>query len=90
MSDNTYNGWVNYETWCVNLWLTNEQGTYNALQEIIKGAKDSDFAKADELKDFVNELADQEYDKPTFVKDLLNGALSEVNWLEIIQSNYEQ
>lgn len=22
-----YNGWKNYETWCVNLWLTNEQGS---------------------------------------------------------------
>ena len=24
-----YNGWSNYETWAVNLWLTNEQGTYH-------------------------------------------------------------
>lgn len=23
-----YNGWANYETWCVHLWLTNEQGSY--------------------------------------------------------------
>jgi len=22
-----YNGWTNYETWCVNLWLTNEAST---------------------------------------------------------------
>jgi hypothetical protein len=24
-----YNGWDNYETWAVNLWLTNEEGIYN-------------------------------------------------------------
>jgi hypothetical protein len=26
--DQTYNGWTNYETWCVHLWLTNEEGPY--------------------------------------------------------------
>ena len=25
MSDEGYNGWKNYPTWCVNLWLANEQ-----------------------------------------------------------------
>ena len=28
MSDKSYNGWKNYETWVVNLWLTNEQHPY--------------------------------------------------------------
>ena len=23
-----YNGWTNYETWVVNLWISNEQSTY--------------------------------------------------------------
>ena len=27
MTKNEYNGWHNYETWCVNLWLTNDSGT---------------------------------------------------------------
>lgn len=26
--DTTYNGWTNRETWLVNLWLTNDRGTY--------------------------------------------------------------
>lgn len=24
----TYNGWANYETWCVHLWLSNEEADY--------------------------------------------------------------
>ena len=28
MSDKSYNGWKNFETWVVNLWLTNEQHPY--------------------------------------------------------------
>lgn len=25
MTTQKYNGWSNYETWCVSLWLSNEQ-----------------------------------------------------------------
>lgn len=29
VEDTTYNGWKNYPTWCVNLWLSNDEGLYN-------------------------------------------------------------
>lgn len=31
MSDETYNGWTNYPTWVTQLWLENDQSTYNAV-----------------------------------------------------------
>lgn len=31
--DTRYNGWTNYETWAVALWLDNEQGSYNHWRE---------------------------------------------------------
>ncbi len=36
MTDNTYNGWTNYQTWNVALWLGNDQGLYN----LIRGCED--------------------------------------------------
>ena len=29
-----YNGWTNRETWLTNLWLNNDMGSYEQLQEI--------------------------------------------------------
>jgi hypothetical protein len=29
MTDTTYNGWTNYETWNVALWIGNDEGIYN-------------------------------------------------------------
>ena len=28
MEKKTYNGWINYETWAVNLWIDNDQGSH--------------------------------------------------------------
>jgi hypothetical protein len=28
-----YNGWTNYETWCVNLWMSNDQGSDEYYRE---------------------------------------------------------
>lgn len=37
-----YNGWTNYETWAVKLWIDNEEGTYRYWQDRTRAAwKDS-------------------------------------------------
>ena len=60
----TYNGWQNYETWCVNLWLTNEPGSSEELSRIahdrpinsmVGNIDVSTTMKADLLKDWVME-----------------------------------
>ena len=33
MEEKTYNGWTNYETWAVNLWIDNDQGSYTYWRE---------------------------------------------------------
>lgn len=43
MRDQTYNGWKNYPTWCVSLWLNNDAGTQEMLGEIVgRSLEDAD------------------------------------------------
>ena len=34
IADQEYNGWTNYETWNVALWLQNDEGLYHLAQEV--------------------------------------------------------
>ena len=33
MTHKDYNGWTNYETWNVKLWMDNDESTYHYWQE---------------------------------------------------------
>lgn len=103
MADTTYNGWTNYETWLVNLWMDNEQGSQEFFRE--QARRIYGFATADpggwftreetarfRLADWLKEYhEDNRPEMPTcgLYYDLLSGALSEVNWNEIARHYIE-
>jgi hypothetical protein len=41
MSDQEYNGWTNYETWLVNLWMDNDPGSQDYYRETAKEMYDA-------------------------------------------------
>lgn len=94
-----YNGWTNYETWNVKLWIDNE-GSLQFWEEIAESIyNDSERSKyATKLDNAVYSLAENLKDtianeqmpelKGCYA-DLLNGALSEVNWHEISRSIFD-
>ncbi len=93
--DKKYNGWANYETWNVALWIDNDQGSYSMRCEMAQDAWDNAEAEksftrleraqlnlADSLKEFVEEQNPLASDASMF-SDLLGAALGEVDWYEI-------
>jgi hypothetical protein len=87
-----YNGWTNRETWATVLWLDNEQGTQELMQEMAQN-HDSTSGLADSVEDFVTELLDMEIvlsAPPARRKELISmssdiGSLYRVDWFEIAE-----
>lgn len=101
-SQTTYNGWSNYETWCVNLWLTNEEPSYRYWREqageCLRDAElrpephftpreRAGIALADRLREEV--APDESFPANGLFGDLLRSALDSVNWPEVADSFLE-
>jgi hypothetical protein len=91
-----YNGWTNYETWAVALWLDNDEGSYERARELAREARDESAGMgvspykrtpegllADQFKDWVQEESPDL--GASLYSDLLSAALSEVDWYEIAE-----
>jgi hypothetical protein len=79
-----YQGWKNYETWCVALWLDNDQGVQEMVYEWTSEAEDIS-TLADQIKDFVEEN-NPLIDTSTMYTDLLQSAIDEADYYEIAKS----
>ena len=51
LTDTTYNGWTNYETWNVALWIGNDEGLYNLAKEAGNYTDFVDFLEACSFND---------------------------------------
>lgn len=89
MRQQEYNGWTNYESWLVALWLGNEPWSYNGILELTENIQreneESDWIGG--LAAAIEEFCEQNYfyhiDNSGLASDLLRSALSEVNFEEI-------
>jgi len=100
MSEERYNGWTNYETWVVKLWLDNDEGSYEFQKELAREVlrnpehiellnrkRDPACQLGNTLKDA---LTEQMPEVVGMWSDLLNASWSEVNWYEIAGSILEE
>lgn len=94
-ADRTYNGWTNYETWCVNLWLNNDSDDYHYWRSEAEhclrlakhhGHEDAAFLLADRLKEH---LWESKPEVSGMWADLLNSALDAVDWDSIAKAFLE-
>lgn len=74
MENKKYNGWKNFETWLVNLHITNDYDDYKRIKKMT----------FDEFSDYVNEGLENSCDTlPSMFSDLLRAAFEEVDLHEI-------
>jgi hypothetical protein len=89
----SYNGWKNYETWCVSLWLDNDPNTHAELLELVQVDEDEEdrekelWLRAQMLEKWVEEM--NPVSEASLWSDLLSAALSEVDWAEIVENHQD-
>ncbi len=90
MSDKTYCGWSNYETWAVHMWMTNDEGSDCEANEMAYEALDyigDEDAAENRLARILKEQYEESMPEVEGVwADLLGAALQEVNWDEIARA----
>lgn len=76
-TDDTYQGWTNWDTWDANLWLTNDEDAYRLATD----CKD-EFA--------LNDLFELSFDDATTKTGFIDNIDPDrVNWAEIFASLHE-
>ena len=85
-----YNGWVNYETWAMNLWIENDPGTQDEMREICQNAVDREESVEDAIHAARSVLEDTwEERKPdlgaTVWSDFVTTSFGEVHWYDIVE-----
>lgn len=76
-----YNGWRDYFTWAVHLWLSNDENTFRAALSVIRRSRDPEQA----LKAFVEEMSPLE-GTASLYQDCLGYALAKVDYGAIVKA----
>lgn len=83
--ETTYNGWKNYPTWNVSLWLDNDPSTYFSVRDMATQAKGTDVPRvtlADDLETLLRE-GDPTNAEASPYADIMGWALGQVDWFEL-------
>ena len=96
MNKKEYNGWTNYETWLVNLWMDNDPGSQQYWTEVAQDSIEEHHAGQEPeswfyfegvLKEMLDNMVHgPEWTLAFMAVDLLNAAISEVDTRAIAQA----
>ena len=85
----TYNGWTNYETWCLNIWIDNDQYLNERKAELVREVTlHYDDKQVYELSLLLESMVEELKDNALEVgllSDLLGGAIGKINFYELAE-----
>lgn len=81
----TYNGYPNYPTWNVMLWINNTYGLEDELAELVREHRDNPYAAGNMVRDYLEQYQeDMELISQTGMEaDLFQWAWGMVDWYNI-------
>ena len=88
-----YNGWTNYETWAVMLWMDNDEGSQRFFEDLARahvgesGKDKAAYGLSQAIKDEI--MCGAPDLGASMYADLLGSALDNVDWREIAESLIE-
>jgi hypothetical protein len=78
-----YNGWANYPTWNVALWINNDEDMQQEVISIARNTRDDKYKCAESLRAYIE---DSFGELSGMQADLVNHALDEVDWDELAEA----
>ena len=98
MTDETYNGWTNRETWSLMLWVNNDEWLMESAREAIAGESEA-WRQADALRQWADGLLTRAGYVETYGGPWLDaladiacevGSLDRVDWRECVDALTEE
>jgi len=91
-TENSYNGWSNYDTWCFKLWLDNEQITQEMILNVVKFAfkMDKQSNAIHYIQKFLEDYANDNAPKLVngFYSDVLSASIRSINYYQIADAYF--
>ena len=84
MEDRCHNGWTNYETWSIALFIDNESYLQDEVTTIIEENQE-DYEAEQQIKELIYNFLEVENLNP-YQMHMINASLEEVNYREIVKT----
>lgn len=84
---NKYNGWTNYPTWNVMLWIDNDEYMCEEARRVVQKLDDYDAEKA--IKEWIEEM-NPVGESASMWTDIMSWALAIVDWHAIVKALKEE
>lgn len=86
------NGYTNYATYIVAVWVDNDQRMYSYFENLVQCAHRDNYDAVETMESHLKDIVKFEFhevDYKAFARDLVNALLEEVNFREVAESFVE-